>query len=299
VKLVGAAISDPLFSRLEAREELAGGYRIGAFENSLNKHIIVLIKSIGDIPNELLWTERTTDRSERVGEGLDLVEEDLDRGPLLLRCSELGAELPRPRLGVRGKAPGQSSPGFMRRGGEHHKPDDLQRERTEDGGQDGLVLLAPGKVLRVGDDIRRSIISDILAFLLDREGRRWGRQRAVDIAHEEMALKETLELGTPEHIRIRRQLDGDEVVEEFGSGGDETRGGRRHRGERQRLGGGVGKGGGGHGGDARSRKRRRRRRRRKRRTGIERNPSRLIPCKRMTKMGQCTAPNRCGIQAFI
>jgi hypothetical protein len=51
VDFVGAVIGDPLFSRLKAREELAGGYRIGALENSLNKHII---KSIGDIPNKLL-----------------------------------------------------------------------------------------------------------------------------------------------------------------------------------------------------------------------------------------------------
>jgi hypothetical protein len=78
VEFVGAAIGDPLFSRLKAREELAGRYRIGALKNSLNKRIIVLIKSISDIPNELLWMERTADRSERVGEGLDLVEEDLD-----------------------------------------------------------------------------------------------------------------------------------------------------------------------------------------------------------------------------
>jgi hypothetical protein len=84
-------------------------------------------------------------------------------------------------------------------------------------------------------------------------------------------------------------------VEEFGGEGDGTRGGRRHRGEHQRLGGGVGEGRGGHGGDSRGNKRRRQ----KRRTEIERNPSRLIPCKHMNQIGQCTIPNRCGIQAFI
>jgi hypothetical protein len=73
-------------------------------------------------------------------------------------------------------------------------------------------LLTPGEVLRVGDNVERSIIFDLLSVPLDGQGRRGGRQSAVYIAHEEVALKETHNLGTPEHIRVWRQLEGDEVV---------------------------------------------------------------------------------------
>jgi hypothetical protein len=54
VELMGAAIGDLLFSRLKTREELADGYRISAPEHNLNKRMIVLIKSISEIPSELL-----------------------------------------------------------------------------------------------------------------------------------------------------------------------------------------------------------------------------------------------------
>ena len=176
--------------------------------------VILLIKTGEDIGRELFISERLTDRRERVGETLDVVEEDGGRLIELARLTQLEADRHGPRRGLGRKARLECRPDVEGRCSKEDQAGDPPfRERCLQRGHNGLVLSNP----RTMRGVRRLNAHAIGGDRGHRGRRTW--KRAVDVAFKVAAREQREECRAPVEVIVRRQPHRDEVCKLIRAGG--------------------------------------------------------------------------------
>jgi hypothetical protein len=142
--------------------------------NVFDQIIILLIKSGQNKGVKLVGTQGLTDQSQSIRNSFHLVEVYHNGGVKLLGVTELISKLHRTSNRLREKTVLENLPGFMGGHGEHDHPHNINRSRVEDSGKDRLILLHPGRIVRI------DLLNRITSVLGDRDIGLWAWEGAVN-----------------------------------------------------------------------------------------------------------------------